>query len=88
MTPCETCERKRYCQIYCNGYSKNVKACRDYREAAPLTNFDRITVTPESLAEFMKLHAFCGDCPQNEKCDGTYETCPKNWLAWLKQESE
>ena len=62
--------------------------CDEHEECdaySPLTNFQRITASPEALAEFIAEdrewchHAICIDC------DG----CTKEGvLKWLKQESE
>lgn len=54
------------------------------------TNFDRITASPEALAELMNDCAGCNDCPITEKsvCKYNYESCKEAWLAWLKQESK
>ena len=53
------------------------------------TNFQRITASPEALAEFMVGSADCNNCP-NEKsvCQNKYENCKETWLVWLKQESK
>ena len=64
------------------------------------TNFQRITASPESLAEYLsnistmpvcEIIGYCDKCPLNEKCqeeplgDGDqYEV----WLAWLEQECD
>ena len=54
------------------------------------TNFDRITKTPEALAELMKDCVFCDDCPITDKsvCKYKYENCKEAWVEWLKQESK
>ena len=53
------------------------------------TNFQRITSSPEALAEFMVCCADCNNCP-NEKsvCQYKYENCKEAWVEWLKQESD
>ena len=53
------------------------------------TNFQRITASPEALAELMNDCADCNNCPITEKsvCEYKYETCKEAWLMWLKQES-
>ena len=64
------------------------------------TNFQRITASPESLAEYLsnistmpvcEIIGYCDKCPLSEKCqeeplgDGDqYEV----WLAWLEQECD
>lgn len=54
------------------------------------TNFQRITATPEALAELMQDCVNCDDCPVTEKsvCQYKYENCKEAWLEWLKQENE
>ena len=55
------------------------------------TNFQRITATPEALAEFIidKLQyckrPVCPICPVWKKCDGVSKDA---FVKWLKQESE
>ena len=53
MTVCESCKHANYCEMVKNGYSDKVKSCRSYRKIEPLTNFQRITQTEETLAEFI-----------------------------------
>ena len=58
---------------------------------SPLTNFQRITASPEALAEFIidKLQyckrPVCPICPVWKKCDGVSKDA---FVKWLKQESE
>lgn len=65
-------------------------ACKGTGEIPDKTNFDRITASPEALAEFISELAWA--CNQNcEACPCT--TCVSdidslNTLAWLKQESD
>lgn len=54
-----------------------------------MTNFQRITESPEKLAEFMKNIAFCLKCPNYNKCkEIDDDKCLGYCLEWLKQESE
>ena len=57
------------------------------------TNFQRITESPEALAEWLNEHSDyckeiqnwqCIDCPYSDK----YCTRENQWLDWLMQESE
>ena len=56
-----------------------------------MTNFESITASPESLAEFIidKLQyckrPVCPICPVWKKCDGVSKDA---FVKWLKQESE
>ena len=54
------------------------------------TNFDRITVSPEALAEVMVVCVNCDDCPITDKslCKYKYENCKEAWVKWLKKESK
>lgn len=55
------------------------------------TNFDRITASPEALAEFIEEKCNCincpTDCPAKELCDD-YRSCRRAMVMWLKQESK
>lgn len=59
------------------------------------TNFDRITASPEKLAEWLAKHydycayADCDNCPVNNEdgsCGNEGKTDYEIWLWWLKQE--
>jgi Fe-S-cluster-containing dehydrogenase component len=56
-----------------------------------MTNFEKITQSPESLIEAMTNHegivlvAGCGICVGCENCD---EYCPEGVKQWLNQEAE
>ena len=55
-----------------------------------MTNFDRITESPEALAEFifdtgMECAPEC--CPVYEECDPNKD-CFLNFLDWLNKEEE
>ena len=54
------------------------------------TNFQRITASPESLAELMQNCVDCDDCPITDRsvCQYKDENCKKSWIEWLKQESK
>ena len=62
----------------------------------PKTNFDKITESVESLAEFIEKYATnCNYCPlyKLEKCDikgwkFDKEYCKKEIIKWLQKESE
>ena len=62
------------------------------------TNFDRVTASSESLAEFMAKHEVfpcgyivaCDNCSFGGKCsdDNFLPSNYEKWLMWLKQEIE
>lgn len=65
--------------------------CGHFEPKKPRTNFQRITASPESLAEFIidKLQyckrPVCPICPVWEKCDGVSKDA---FVEWLMQESD
>lgn len=72
------------------GYKKLMKMAENAKDVT--TNFDRITESPEKLAEFIdKILCHCSDhdkdcteCPMRENRNCDYETT----LEWLNQEGE
>ena len=72
------------------GYEELTKMAENARDIT--TNFDRITESPEKLAEFIdKIICHCSDhdkdcteCPMRENRNCDYETT----LEWLNQEGE
>ena len=82
MALCDRCKNK--CKFMLK--NKTLDTCGLFEKQ---TNFDRITKTPEALADFMVCCADCNNCP-NEKsvCQYKYENCKETWLVWLKQESK
>lgn len=55
---------------------------------ATMTNFERITESPEKLAGFLhENYADCYECPMSDSCDST-KTCKDAMLEWLKEESD
>ena len=71
--------------------SKAIEALLSKTEKEKQTNFQRISATPEALAEFIidKLQyckrPVCPICPVWKKCDGVSKDA---FVKWLKQESE
>jgi hypothetical protein len=71
--------------------SKAIEALLSKTEKEKQTNFQRITASPEALAEFIidKLQyckrPVCPICPVWKKCDGVSKDA---FVKWLKQESE
>ena len=75
----------------------NYPACKSFclikkkSKPKPMTNFERITQSPEKLAELLSFDDCCpldfdfGCIKGNAKCCHRYEQC---WLDWLKMESE
>jgi len=69
---------------------RNYEYCRNVAHRRE-TNFQRITATPEALAEFIidKLQyckrPVCPICPVWKKCDGVSKDA---FVKWLKQESD
>lgn len=55
-----------------------------------MTNFERITESPEALAGLMLDCADCNNCPITDKsvCKYKYENCEEAWVEWLKQEGD
>ena len=49
------------------------------------TNFERITASPETLAEYLDKHHSCVDC---DHCDNYNYSCYDALLYWLKQDSK
>lgn len=92
MTICESCIRNKDCE-----WNKgNPRHCTLYIDKEE-TNFDRITASPEALAEFsmrvFKNCAWCLDGGSPEECPfNAFLDCPaeskENMVKWLKQESE
>ena len=67
--------------------SKAIEALLSKTEKEKQTNFQRITASPESLAEFISGFSACCDCPAEKLCVN-YQECYKAMLEWLKQESD
>ena len=71
--------------------SKAIEALLSKTEKEKQTNFQRISATPEALAEFIidKLQyckrPVCPICPVWKKCDGVSKDA---FVKWLKQESD
>ena len=87
MTECVNCLKFKWCDLS-NPYKKE---CADYKES--VTNFDRITASAESLAEFISNSIYdCVDGADEESY--SCSICPMHWcskqdvLEWLKQESD
>ena len=84
MALCDRCKNK--CKFMLK--NKTLDTCGLFEKQ---TNFDRITKTPEALAEFIidKLQyckrPVCPICPVWKKCDGVSKDA---FVKWLKQESE
>lgn len=84
MALCDRCKNK--CKFMLK--NKTLDTCGLFEKQ---TNFDRITKTPEALAEFIidKLQyckrPVCPICPVWKKCDGVSKEA---FVKWLKQESK
>ena len=84
MALCDRCKNK--CKFMLK--NKTLDTCGLFEKQ---TNFDRITKTPETLAEFIidKLQyckrPVCPICPVWKKCDGVSKDA---FVKWLKQESD
>ena len=73
----DRCEYGNICQKH---DGNNLIACSFFEQKKPLNNFERITESPERLAEFMAII---------DKSDDKYkEKSKQGWLNWLKQESK
>lgn len=57
-----------------------------------MTNFERITESPEMLACFISEHfGYCGDCPAYTVCielEDDEAVCADAMLYWLQEECE
>ena len=97
MALCDRCINKGNCgaqEFFEEGKLLLLSHCRNFVGEAPReikTNFQRITASPEALAEFIidKLQyckrPVCPICPVWKKCDGVSKDA---FVKWLKQESE
>ena len=63
----------------------NCFSCTNVVEKKKQTNFEKITQSPETLAEWMEQPCSI-DCP--DCINITEEECKKRKLAWLKAEAE
>ena len=72
------------------GYEELMKMAENARDIT--TNFDRITASPEALAEWLDEHCdYCKEI-QDVQCDkcphaGRYCVHYNIWLEWLNEES-
>ena len=64
---------------------KRAKIARALRKTVPhkQTNFDRITASPEALAEYIN----CKGCHHYHEDDGCSD-CKAGRIAWLKEEAK
>ena len=96
MALCDRCINKENCgvQEFFEEGKLLLSHCRNFVGEKPReikTNFQRITASPEALAEFIidKLQyckrPVCPICPVWKKCDGVSKDA---FVKWLKQESE
>ena len=92
MGICDECIIKDGCKFANSGLI--MKHCKNFIGEAPhkiVTNFDRITASPEALAEFIidKLQyckrPVCPICPVWKKCDGVSKDA---FAEWLNEESK
>lgn len=88
----EQCDNGKICQ-YANSNEYDILCGSCYRPKKPQTNFDRITASAESLAEFISNSIYdCVDGADEESY--SCSICPMHWcskqdvLEWLKQESK
>lgn len=103
MALCDRCINKGNCgaQEFFEEGKLLLSHCRNFVGEKPReikTNFQRITASPESLAEFLGEYAMppcghivlCKECPLNGKSclDDNVATDKDAWLEWLKQESK
>ena len=72
----DRCEHGKYCQKHIGDI---ITTCYFFEQKEPLNNFERITSSPEKLAEFLSII---------DKSDEKYkEKSKQGWLTWLKLES-
>ena len=85
MALCDRCKNK--CKFMLK--NKTLDTCGLFEKQ---TNFDRITKTPEALAEFLSdtCCRLLRDVWSNdgETGEGYWQEDESEWLNWLKQESE
>lgn len=74
MSICETCGRKNICRYVCTDSVIVCTECALYEKTKHQTNFQRISASPEALAEFLT--------------HGGSKEVRDMWTKWLKQESE
>lgn len=53
-----------------------------------MTNFERITESPDKLAEFLAWNTKCTMCEAESICDRNQGECFMSILEWLKEESD
>ena len=95
MSLCDRCKNKCKIDVI------EIESCINFVGEAPhkiVTNFDRITESPEKLAKVLAKKALrpCGyelpcnvDCPLNKRCMEDNEPPPTDyevWLIWLEME--
>ena len=85
------CANGELCAMLKNSVGLTLVGCSHFKPKQPQTNFDRITQSPESLAEWvtdLESFDFCIHCCPKyyEECDSTM--CKEMMVEWLKQESD
>lgn len=93
MGICDECIIKDGCKFANSGLI--MKHCKNFIGEAPReikTNFQRISVSPEALAEFLSdtCCRLLRDVWSNdgETGEGYWQENESEWLNWLKQEAE
>ena len=81
------CANGELCAMLKNSVGLTLVGCSHFKPKQPMTNFDRITASAETLAEFMKDNMDCPACPIMG-CSHNIFDCKDSWLKWLKQESK
>ena len=66
------------------------KLAQKFMDNKPRTNFDKITESVESLAEFIEYqtNGDCEHCPSNGRYCETHTTCKGSIIEWLQKEDE
>ena len=79
---CVGCKHINNCLGDCVGFAKP--------KPKPQTNFDRITQSAEALAEWLgnDVCTECYCCHYSGECELKGIDTKKQWLEWLKQESD
>jgi hypothetical protein len=52
-----------------------------------MNNFERITKSPDKLADWLSWRVNCRMCPAEDICGKNQGECTMAFLEWLKEES-
>lgn len=88
---CKGCWRESLCDLWKSPQLRQeieAEGCDYYSDHAP-TNFERITKSPEILANTLEGIIDCATCPAEHLCAQyvSSDGCRVNLLRWLKEEA-